>query len=262
MQKNPLVSVIIPTYNRGNLLHETIDSVLKQTYTNLELIVVDNNSTDNTDQIINNYNEPRIKYFKNNNYGVISVNRNYGIRRACGEYICFCDSDDLWEKEKIETQVVFMEDHQEIEFCCTNGKVIDENNIVKKDYFKKTPPNVITFRKLITHNYIATLSVMIRRKVISDIGLFDETKPLSGIEDLHFWLRIAQNSQVHFIPEFLFKYRIHGRNEMGDDSYRWARKCMILAKYMRSRGTLKSRHFVEMYGYNVFKSLFYYRLRK
>jgi len=255
--KQPLVSVIIPTYNRGNLLYETVKSVLEQTYSNLELIIVDNHSTDNTDQIIKSFNEPRIKYFKNNNYGIISINRNYGIRYSHGDYICFCDSDDLWEKEKIATQVDFMEGHQEIAFCVTNGKIINDKDNVGENYFRKNPPKNITFKKLITHNYISTLSVMIRKEILSDTGLFNESKLLVGIEDFHLWLRIAQKYQIHFIPENLFKYRIHGKNEMGNDSYRWARKCMILAKYMYSEGTLKIREFIVMYGYNAIKSLYY-----
>jgi glycosyltransferase involved in cell wall biosynthesis len=256
---NPLVSIIIPTYNRGNFLYETVRSVLEQTYLNLELIIVDNHSTDNTDRIIKEFNESRIKYFKNHNYGIISVNRNFGIRCAQGDYVYFCDSDDLWEKDKLSTQLKFMESPKDVALCFSNGKIITENGDLRGDYFQKSPPERITYRTLLTHNYVSTLSVAVRRSALMEVGLFDEAKEIVGIEDFELWIRIAKKYSIRYIPEKLFRYRIHKGNEMGIDSYRWARKCMILAKYMRSGGTLNFREFMVMYGYNAIKSLCYYK---
>ena len=105
------VSVIVPTYNRAHLLKKTIESILSQTYTDLELIVVSNYSTDNTDDMVKSYKDDRIKYFKNQNNGIIAVNRNFGIRKSTGEYIAFCDDDDTWLPNKLERQVNFFNKH-------------------------------------------------------------------------------------------------------------------------------------------------------
>src|SRR3989304_8476363 len=99
--KQPLVSVIMPTYNHARFIGEAIGSVLNQTYPNLELIIIDNYSEDNTEEIVSSYKNQRVKYFKFRNHGVIAASRNYGMRHAQGDYIAFLDSDDLWEPTKI-----------------------------------------------------------------------------------------------------------------------------------------------------------------
>ena len=90
------VSVVVTTYNRAHIVTEAIESILNQTFGDFELIIVDNYSNDNTEEVIKSYKDERIKYFKNRNNGIIAVNRNYGISKAQGEYIAFCDDDDLW----------------------------------------------------------------------------------------------------------------------------------------------------------------------
>ena len=102
---NPLVSVIVTTYNRKEYLKETIDSILNQTYKNFELIVVDNYSDFDFLTYIKSFNDNRIRAFQHHNNGIIAVNRNIGIKKAYGEYIAFCDDDDYWVDKKLEYQV-------------------------------------------------------------------------------------------------------------------------------------------------------------
>ncbi|MGA1823524.1 MAG: glycosyltransferase family 2 protein [bacterium] len=257
---SPLVSIIIPTYNREALLRETLGSLFEQTYDHFEILVIDNYSTDATEQFLKNIADQKVKHFKNKNHGVISVNRNFGIKHAQGKYICFCDSDDLWEKEKLAIQVEFMEKHQNIGLCFTDGKFITEKGIIVGNYFKKRVPEKITFDTLLLRNYISTVSVMIRSVILDTVGMFDESRELVGIEDLNFWLRIAKEHSLSYIPEALFKYRMHEGNIMGVDSYQWARKCMMLARYMYKKELFSKAEFIKMYGYNVVKS-FYYSLK-
>jgi glycosyltransferase involved in cell wall biosynthesis len=105
----PLVSIIIPTFNREKELERALNSVFSQTYTNWEICIVDNNSSDNSIQLINNYNNPRIKLYTINNKGVIGASRNLGIQKAKGKYLAFLDSDDWWSSRKLEVSVKFLE---------------------------------------------------------------------------------------------------------------------------------------------------------
>ena len=98
----PLFSIIIPTYNRANEIGRCLSSVVGQTYRHWEAIIIDNYSEDNTEDIVKGFNDDRIKYFKNYNYGIISVSRNFGLDRAKGDWICFLDSDDSWKLDKLE----------------------------------------------------------------------------------------------------------------------------------------------------------------
>lgn len=106
--KIPLVSVIVTTYNRKELLKETIDSILSQTFTDFELIVVDNYSNYDFIEYIKSFNDLRIRPFQNQNNGIIAINRNIGINNARGEYIAFCDDDDLWKPNKLKIQYSFL----------------------------------------------------------------------------------------------------------------------------------------------------------
>ena len=103
--KSPLVSVVLTTYNRADLISETIESILSQTFRNFELIVVDDGSTDNTEEVVRSYNDERVHYIKTDNWGGPAKPRNIGIKKAKGEYIAFCDDDDLWLPNKLEVQL-------------------------------------------------------------------------------------------------------------------------------------------------------------
>ena len=132
---SPFVSIVIPTYNHANFLGKALESVITQTFTNWEAIVVDNQSTDHTSQVISKFNDHRIKYIKISNYGIIAKSRNLGINVAKGEWIAFLDSDDWWTKDKLE-------------ICLKN---IDHNDLVYHDleikYYKSK--NFLNKKKII-----------------------------------------------------------------------------------------------------------------
>lgn len=122
-----LVSIIMPSYNTGKFIKETINSVIAQTYSNWELIIVDDCSTDNTDEIVKSINDNRIIYLKNETNSGAAISRNKALREAKGRWIAFLDSDDLWKNDKLEKQIKFMKENN-CYFSYTNYIEIDEND--------------------------------------------------------------------------------------------------------------------------------------
>lgn len=192
--KHPLVSVIIPTYNRADWLKEAIDSVLSQNYPACEVSIVDDGSTDLTRELVADYGQ-QLRYFYQQNQGVSSA-RNLGIRTATGKYLALLDSDDLWLPSKIAQQVVIMEQRPELQLCHTEEIWIRRGVRVnpKKKHQKY---GGYIFPYCLPLCVISPSSVMIRRTLFDNIGYFDETLP--ACEDYDLWLRITKTYPVHFI---------------------------------------------------------------
>jgi len=208
-ENNPLVSVIVTTYNRKKLLKETINSILNQTYKNFELIVVDNYSNYDFFNHIKSFNDDRIIAFQNQNNEIIAVNRNFGIRKAKGEYIAFCDDDDIWYPYKLTCQLKKFKNNP-YGLCSTNHDYIsnDRKKVNNKHKIKKRYLN-LTFNKFIlSGGFICNSSVMIKREIIETIGLFDEDPKLIAAEDYHYWARILKKYKACYIDRILISYRI------------------------------------------------------
>lgn len=217
-KKEKLVSVIIPTHNRADLIVETIKSIQDQSFKNIEIIVVDNGSTDNTCEVIKSVNYSNIKYFKMENSGGPAGPRNLGIREAKGDYIAFLDSDDLWLPDKLAKQVEILDNFSDIGLVYCNASYFGtdyygNSTIVKKGYSGDV------FEKLIEKNFVPTLSVICRREVFKIVGLFDESKRIRAVEDYELWMRISKNFKFHYINQVLCKYRLHSQNLLGDDKF-------------------------------------------
>ncbi len=238
---NPLISVIVPTYNREELLKETLISIVNQAYTNIEIIVVDNCSKYDFFGLISTLNDTRIKAFQNQNHGIIATNRNFGIRKAQGEYIALCDDDDLWLPEKLEKQLsVFQEYGNAILLVGTNAETFPKG---RKNNLMLSQDIILSFYRLLfapfskTHKTnIYNSSVLLRADVISKIGLFDENKLLIAVEDYDYWLRVLrlQNNSVFILNQDLIKYRIHGENITTYDESKstvWDRLSVLIEKY-------------------------------
>jgi len=194
VKKNPLVSVIIPTYNRGWILKETINSVLAQDFTDFELIVVDDGSTDNTQDILSSYKEDII-VLQQQNKGVSSA-RNRGIVSASGQFIAFLDSDDLWLPKKLSTQVDFFNTNPDALICQTEEKWIRNGiRVNPKKRHKKLSGNI--FEHSLYLCLVSPSAVIIRRSLFEKAGMFDETLP--ACEDYDMWLRISCRYPVYLI---------------------------------------------------------------
>lgn len=204
----PRVSVVIPTYNRQNLVVEAIESVLAQTYKNFEIIVVDDGSTDDTSGQIKAY-AGRLTYHVQKNQGVAAA-RNAGIKLSQGEFICFLDSDDLWEPEKLETQINFADANPEYALLSTEirGFNADKRVIKRNKSSMYKVRNGFVIEHLLFGNWIQTSTVMLRRKCLDEVGYFDEDIGQFG-EDWLLWMRVASRFPIYFLPVPLVLYRFH-----------------------------------------------------
>lgn len=197
------VSVIVPTFNRAAFLKETINSVLEQSYQDFELIVVDDGSTDLTREVIQGYQVPKLIYIYQENQGV-SAARNKGIQTAQGEYFAFLDSDDLWVRDKLQTQVVWMEAHPEVPACYTDEIWIRREKRVNP-MKKHQKYSGWIFDKCLPLCIISPSSILMRQELFHKVGFFDETLPVC--EDYDLWLRITKDHPIHFIPRPLIVKR-------------------------------------------------------
>ena len=212
------ITVVIPTYNRYTLLKRALASVYRQSYLPREVIVVDDGSSDETQEIIKDF--PNIKYIYQNNSGV-SVARNVGILKSSSAWIAFLDDDDEWDEKKLSTQVAFHVTNPEIFMSYTAEQWIRDSKIVQiPKKYRKIGEDI--FLENLSFCNIAPSSVLIKKELLTRVGMFDEE--LKVCEDYDLWLRISAFYSVGLIPEKLtIKYAGHG-NQLGFaknlDSYR------------------------------------------
>lgn len=203
-----MVSIIVPTYNREKLLPRAVESVLRQTYQDWELLVVDDGSTDNTKEIIKKYcdKDCRIHYFHKENGGQGSA-RNLGIRNAQGTYVAFLDSDDEWLPEKLQEQVSVLEQHGEYDFCYTADIVRDEKTGATEIKRWKHADD-LPFMKLAGIAVSVPSSHCYRKSAFEKIGLFDEDKRLIGLED-NDWSVRGYSLKGYYLDDALTLYHVH-----------------------------------------------------
>ncbi len=205
----PLVSITMPVYNASRYIRQTIESVLAQTYTNWELILVNDGSTDDSAAIIASYTDPRIRYFENPaNMGIVPT-RNRCAELATGKYIAVLDNDDIIYPEKLEAQVNCLEAQPELGLCAGNYVIIDsEGHQTEKIWLDDVAPLTLK-TKLLFSNMICNSTVMLRA------GLLKNAPYVSGYdmtEDYVFLLKVAHESGIRILPDYLTQYRIHGTN--------------------------------------------------
>ena len=201
---NDLVSIIMPSYNTEEYISDSIQSVIDQTYRNWELIIVDDCSTDRTEEKILQFRDERIKYFKNEKNSGAAISRNRALREAKGKWIAFLDSDDLWVPEKLEKQIRFMEEHQyHMSYTdyriCFNG--VWEN-------VKRTAPNKMTLKRLYNYCYFSTITVMYDREVVGLVQIAD----LKKNNDYAMWFQVLSKTHGYRFPECLSFYIKHSNS--------------------------------------------------
>ena len=198
-----LVSIIMPSYNTARYIKNSIDSVLAQTYKNWELLIVDDCSTDNTDEIIAQFNDSRIKYVKNEKNSGAAVSRNRALAQAKGKWIAFLDSDDLWAPEKLEKQLKFMAENG-YAFSYTRYEEIDERGNATGSLVGG--PKRITKTGMFNYCWPGCLTVMYNREVVGDIQIADIRKN----NDYAIWLKACRKADCYLLPETLASYRKRG----------------------------------------------------
>lgn len=219
---NPRITVIVTTSNRQELLRETLNAILAQSYTDFELIVVDNYSNYDFPEFIKSFKDTRIKAYQNLDERVISINRNFGISLSNAEFIAFCDDDDVWESNKLEEQIKIMDQHPKIDLCCTatsfiiNG--IKASNRKFSAYLLRLilSANIIPIKYvLMMFNFITNSSVMVRKKIIDEVGVFNVNPKIIAVEDFELWLRISHVGRIYFLDNELVQYRLHTQQISG-----------------------------------------------
>lgn len=230
--KNPLVSVIIPTYNRAEMLPNSVNSVINQTYKNLEIIVVDDGSTDNTKEVVKKFKDKRIKYFKKRNGGPSSA-QNYGIKKTKGKYITMLADDDEYLLDKVKLQVEFMQKHRNLVFCYCNVFLKTDSDM---RLFLDKPAKNAFLDLLIGRNFISAPAVMIKTKILKSSGGFDTS--LEVAEDYDLWLRITKkHKRFAYIDMPLAIVTTHELNLSKD-----------IKKMSYFVGIVKLKHFKEFKG--------------
>lgn len=196
-----LVSIIMPSYNTGRFIKETIESVLAQTYLQWELIIVDDCSSDNTDEVVRGYlTDNRIHYIKNDKNSGAAVSRNRALREASGKWIAFLDSDDLWEPEKLQKQISFMEDNG-YHFSYTNYIEINEDS--KPNGKRVSGPKRITKHGMYNYCWMGCLTVMYDA---TEVGLI-QIEDIKKNNDYAMWLKVCRKADCYLLEETLAKYR-------------------------------------------------------
>ena len=251
----PKASVVIATYNRPQYVCQTIDSILSQAFQDLEIIVVDDGSRDETRQILAQYGN-RIRYFYRPNQGVCAA-RNFGFTKTSGEYVAFMDDDDLWLPETLEKLIEVMTRNPESAFVCAHTYIIDrEGNVgmIKKENEGLSS----TFHDLYEKWFVQLPTVLIRRSCLERVGLFDEE--VFGSECYDLWLRLAKRYPFHYIDEPLAKYRVHAQNTSKNlDLILRARRKVINKNEITEGMSLLEKITRNAKLYHKFAGMYYYR---
>lgn len=248
MKEQPLVSIITPAYNAGPYIKDTIQSVLTQTYSGFEHIIVDDGSSDNTAEVVRTFTDPRIKYFYQKNSGQSSA-RNAAIAAAKGKYIALLDADDIFYPEKLAEQVAYMEAHYDCDFCYCKIHHFYHETPRDRYYFAMEHPSGFLFDKLIVSNFINPLSVMVRREVFEKYGAFEPK--FRWADEQYLWLKLAYKKvKFCYLDKALGACRLHPESFTNRPFYFQGsqEQCLEILQLMRTWMSEK-----EARGYNMDK---------
>ncbi|HEX7316872.1 MAG TPA: glycosyltransferase family 2 protein [Pyrinomonadaceae bacterium] len=210
---SPRVSVVMPAYNAGRYIAESVESVRGQTFQDWELVVVDDGSEDDTRAVVEAYaaSDARVRYVRRPNGGQAAA-RNTGLARARGSLVAFLDADDLWLPEKLEAQLAVLE-RTGVDLVYSDGYFFSDEEVELDERFDILPGEARgaeMFRTLFASNRIGTLSVLVKRGALDAVGLFDEDRAYQNCEDYDLWLRLAKwGAGFYGMTERLMRYRRH-----------------------------------------------------
>ena len=250
---SPTVSVVIPTYNHAPLLKKALESVLTQTFLDWEVVVINNFSTDDTIQIVESLDDPRVSIVNFQNSGVIAASRNEGLRRAKGKYIAFLDSDDLWYPTKLQKC---------IEKTCLGFSFVAHGELwVSDDGTRRSvmygPASRATYKSLLYRgNCISTSATFIEKSLIDSVGGFDENPEIVTAEDYDLWIRLAAlRPRTFFIREILGEFHRRLGSASSSVARNFASELVVLQKNFAlqrktiwSRARARHRYAIAHYG--------------
>lgn len=211
--RNPDVSVVIPVYNRESTIKKALRSVLNQTFEDFEVIVVDDGSIDNTQQVVSSIYDPRIKYIRNEKNRGAPVARNRGIKYSRGKYVALLDSDDWWLPEKIEKQVKILDNESKKTGVVYTDLIYKNEDKSKYKILKKGIKKHNIYHELLKRNIVGSCSsVMIRKLCFEDVGYFDINLP--SFQDMDMWIRLAKVYDFYYLDEPLVVICKHKKNRI------------------------------------------------
>lgn len=231
----PKVSVIIPVYNSSKYVSEAIASVFAQTYQDFEIIVIDDGSTDNSREIIEDFIEKypsKINYIYQKNKGIAGA-RNTGIKNAKGSLIALLDADDKWHPARLEKEIVIIESSPQIGLVHSNLMSISEDGIPLENFKrnKKYLSGYIFKHLFLRSADIGSPTVLFRKDCCMNVGLFDENIVCMGCDDRDMWLRIAQKYRVEYINEILAYHRLHNTNFSNNTQRMFNARLYVINKF-------------------------------
>lgn len=227
----PKVSVIIPSYNYGHFLTQTVNSVLAQTYTDFEVIVVDDGSTDDTRQRMQPYvDKGKLTYIYQANKGLPGA-RNTGIRASAGAIIAFVDSDDIWTPDKLEKQIPKFE-NPNVGLVYGNTRKFYDAMVTRRTSFEGiAPARGRVTQELLRRTFVPMPTVCMRREVFDRIGLFDEPIQSPG-EDIDMWLRMSLEYDFEYVDDVVAFYRVHATSVSANAAKTAARRLLVLDRFI------------------------------
>ncbi|AST93383.1 MULTISPECIES: glycosyltransferase family 2 protein [Sutcliffiella] len=230
---NPLISIVTPAYNSEAYIKDAIDSVLKQTYVNWEMIIVDDCSKDKTVEMVRQYSDPRIKLVQLSKNSGPAVARNTAMENARGRYLAFLDSDDQWLPEKLEKQLLHMQEN-DIAFSFTKYMKVDEDG---KDIGTIVEaPDTLSYKRLLKDNVIGCLTVMVDKEKVGNLKM----ENIRTRQDWVLWLTILKKGfQAHGLQEVLAKYR-ERPNSVSSNKLKMAKQNWKVYREIEGFGLVKS----------------------
>jgi glycosyltransferase involved in cell wall biosynthesis len=207
----PKITVVMPVYNGEKYLDTAIKSILNQRFMNFEFVIVDDASTDNSVEIINSYQDQRIKLIKNNVNLGIPTTRNKCLQESSGEYVAVLDCDDYAYPSRLAEQLEFMENNPDFGMVGSWVELIDENDDLTGEVWNEDEPSQKIPCRLLFHNYFAHSAVLLRRSALDTVKINGEIyrKDYPNAQDYDLWVRISKKFKVWNIPKVLIKYRVH-----------------------------------------------------
>ena len=257
MEKKPKVTVIIPTHNHAHFLPECLSCVKNQTYKDYEVIVVNNGSTDKTEQEVKRLSWDKVRYHYQEDTGSVAGPRNTGIRLARGEYVAFLDSDDIWYEDKLEKVLNILDKKPDIDIVSHDLYMVREGK--EKKLLKSGPLKEDMFLSLLNKNCLFGSATVAKRELMEKMGGFDPCKEFVHVEDYETWLRIAKlGKKFYFINEPLGEYRAHSLNLSFDFESALCHEKNVIHKHFAQINNMN--RFLRKLFYNKRLSVIYYKI--
>lgn len=243
----PAVSVVVLTWERRELLALALDSILAQSMGDLEVLVVDNESEDGTTEMVGalSARDRRVRYLRHANGGNLSVNRNHGIAHATGEWVAFCDDDDLWLPTKLERQLGAATGNPRAGMVCSNAAYFSVDGQDRESVYgtlvDRPHDGWVEFSDLVSsrRTQVVLSSALVRRDVMEAVGPWDTDPGLFAVEDLQYWIRLASmGHRILYLAEPLVRFRVHASAASSADTRVTARKQLYMVDRLCEEGVL------------------------